>query len=61
MCQAFEGEQALVCMLEEGRRRRGYQAYQQGVPKEECPELTESDAYWWRLGWDIAASGRELW
>ena len=66
MCQAFAGEQNYLFARDKSTRRRGYDAQQAGVPRDQCPESDHSnpeysDKVQWEYGWDTAADGRELW
>jgi ribosome modulation factor len=66
MCQAFAGEQAFLIARDRNTRKRGYEAQKAGTPREECPEREHryeqySLAHQWRMGWDTAARGDDLW
>lgn len=66
MCQAFDGERASMLRAEKALRKKGYDSMLKGVASEDNPERDHDiESYsdkvqWWR-GWDMAASGRELW
>ena len=65
MCQHSAGEGAYLASRDKYLREKGYKAQKEGVPKEDCPEQEHelwyySDAYQWKMGWDLAESGQEL-
>lgn len=66
MCQAFEDERIYMQSRDQNTRRRGYDAFHAGTPRDANPEpdheLEEySDKRQWWLGWDTANYGMRFW
>jgi len=57
MCQAYEGERAMILAFEKAARRRGYEAFKIG--KEE-PDWHEEYVADWEMGYAIAKNGLRL-
>jgi len=62
MCQAFAGEQSFLLHCEESYRKRGYEAFNKGEPRDNGKKFyIPSERKHWTIGWDIAQAGKELW
>lgn len=66
MCQAFEGEQSYLLAVDRVIRKRGYDAFHEGIEKSKNPESSHSNPTYdrslqWKYGWETASEGRKFW